>query len=75
MASDIQTIKEETDITEEEARRLPHLRTGDVFISEALRDGLYLQELEQLTPPAPYRKPFDELITDQKQKMKILQYY
>ncbi len=35
-ASDIQTIKEETDITEEEARRLPYLRTGDVFISEAL---------------------------------------
>ena len=30
-ASDIQTIKEETDLTMEETRRLPYLRTGDVL--------------------------------------------
>ncbi len=52
-ASDIQTIQEETDITVEEARRLPYLRTGDVFISEALMVEPYLLGLELPTPLAP----------------------
>lgn len=34
-ASDIQTIREETDITSEEAKRLPYLKTGDLFASIA----------------------------------------
>ena len=33
--SDIKTIKEETDISSDDARRLPYLTTGDAFISEA----------------------------------------
>ena len=34
-AGDIETIREETDIGSEEAKRLPYLATGDVFISES----------------------------------------
>ena len=34
-ASDIDTIREETDISTEEAKRLPYLQTGDVFISSS----------------------------------------
>ncbi len=52
-ASDIQTIQEETDITVEEARRLPYLRTGDVFISEALWVEPYLLGLGLLTLLVP----------------------
>lgn len=33
--SDISTIKEETDISSDDAKRLPYLSTGDAFISEA----------------------------------------
>lgn len=33
--SDIMTIKEETDISSDDAKRLPYLTTGDAFISEA----------------------------------------
>lgn len=33
--SDISTIKEETDISSDDAKRLPYLTTGDAFISEA----------------------------------------
>ena len=33
--SDIMTIKEETDISSDDAKRLPYLSTGDAFISEA----------------------------------------
>ena len=33
--TDIQTIREETDISAEEAKRLPYLRTGDLFASIA----------------------------------------
>lgn len=33
--SDIMTIKEETDISSDDAKRLPYLTTGDTFISEA----------------------------------------
>ena len=34
-ASDIDTIREETDLSSEETKRLPYLRTGDVFISSS----------------------------------------
>lgn len=34
-ATDIDTIREETDLSPEEARRLPYLKTGDVFVSES----------------------------------------
>ncbi len=61
-ASDIQTIKEETDITEEEARRLPYLRTGDVFISEALMGRTIFARIRAADTTSPHTEnPFDEL--------------
>ena len=61
-ASDIQTIKEETDITEEEARRLPYLRTGDVFISEALMGRTIFARIRAANTSSPHTEnPFDEL--------------
>ncbi|NLW23480.1 MAG: ATP-binding protein [Tissierellia bacterium] len=61
-ASDIQTIKEETDITEEEARRLPYLRTGDVFISEAALGRTIFARIRAANTTSPHTEnPFDEL--------------
>ena len=61
-ASDIQTIKEETDITEEEAKRLPYLRTGDVFISEALMGRTIFARIRAADTTSPHTEnPFDEL--------------
>ncbi len=61
-ASDIQTIKEETDIKEEEARRLPYLRTGDVFISEALMGRTIFSRIRAAHTDSPHTEnPFDEL--------------
>lgn len=61
-ASDIQTIKEETDITEEEARRLPYLRTGDVFISSALMGRTIFSRIRAADTDSPHTEnPFDEL--------------
>lgn len=61
-ASDIQTIKEETDITEEEARRLPYLRTGDVFISQASMGRTIFSRIRAADTTSPHTEnPFDEL--------------
>lgn len=61
-ASDIQTIKEETDITEEEARRLPYLRTGDVFISESAMGRTIFSRIRAANTTSPHTEnPFDEL--------------
>ncbi|NLV75386.1 MAG: ATP-binding protein [Tissierellia bacterium] len=61
-ASDIQTIQEETDITVEEARRLPYLRTGDVFISEALMGRTIFARIRAAHTTSPHTEnPFDEL--------------
>ncbi len=61
-ASDIQTIQEETDITVEEARRLPYLRTGDVFISEALMGRTIFARIRAAYTTSPHTEnPFDEL--------------
>ncbi|NLJ97850.1 MAG: ATP-binding protein [Tissierellia bacterium] len=61
-ASDIQTIKEETDITEEESRRLPYLRTGDVFISQASMGRTIFSRIRAAITTSPHTEnPFDEL--------------
>ena len=63
-ASDIQTIKEETDITVEESRRLPYLKTGDVFISEALMGRTIFSRIRKSDTDSPHKEnPFDELVT------------
>jgi len=60
--SDIATIKEETDITEEEARRLPYLKTGDVFVSESARGRTIFARIRAANTTSPHTEnPFDEL--------------
>lgn len=61
-ASDIQTIKEETDLTMEETKRLPYLRTGDVFISSASMGRTIYARIRAATSSSPHTEnPFDEL--------------
>lgn len=61
-ASDIQTIKEETDLTMEESRRLPYLRTGDVFISSAAMGRTIFARVRAANTTSPHTlNPFDEL--------------
>ncbi|NLX62167.1 MAG: ATP-binding protein, partial [Tissierellia bacterium] len=61
-SSDIATIKEETDITMEEARRLPYLRTGDVFISESALGRTIFARIRAAHTTSPHTEnPFDEL--------------
>lgn len=68
-ASDIRTIQEETDLTVEETRRLPYLRTGDVFISSAtLGRTVYGRVRAALTTSPHTLNPFDELKNKTKEK-------
>lgn len=68
-ASDIDTIREETDITSEEAKRLPYLRTGDVFISSALMGRTIFARIRAAYTMSPHTlNPFDELLEKSKQE-------
>ncbi len=61
-ASDIETIKEETDLTFEETKRLPYLKTGDVFISSAILGRTVYSRIRAAHTESPHREnPFDEL--------------
>lgn len=61
-ASDIATIKEETDLTQEEARRLPFLRSGDTFISTAIFGRTVPVRIRMAKTSTPHTEnPFDEL--------------
>lgn len=61
-ASDINTIQEETDLTSEECRRLPYLRTGDVFISSANMGRTIFARIRAALTTSPHTlNPFDEL--------------
>lgn len=61
-ASDIQTIKEETDLTMEESTRLPYLRTGDVFVSSAAMGRTIFARVRAAITTSPHTEnPFDEL--------------
>lgn len=61
-ASDIQTIQEETDLTGEECKRLPYLRTGDVFISSANMGRTIFARVRAALTTSPHTlNPFDEL--------------
>ena len=62
-ASDIDTIREETDLTPEEAKRLPYLRTGDVFISSAMLGRTTFARIRAAYSASPHTlNPFDELL-------------
>lgn len=61
-ASDIATIKEETDLTQEETRRLPFLRSGDAFISSAIFGRTVPVRIRMAKSVGPHAEnPFDEL--------------
>ncbi len=65
--TDIQTIREETDISSEEAKRLPYLKTGDFFASIASMGRTVFSRIrfaETLKPDM--ENPFDELRTNSK---------
>ena len=61
-ASDIQTIQGETDLTVEECKRLPYLKTGDVFISSATMGRTLFVRIRAALSTSPHSlNPFDEL--------------
>ncbi|MBS4535922.1 ATP-binding protein [Clostridium sp. D2Q-14] len=61
-SSDIQTIKEETDITQEEGKRLPYLKSGDAFISSAIMGRTFSIRIRAASTTSPHTiNPFDEL--------------
>lgn len=61
-SSDIDTIKEETDITGEEAKRLPYLRSGDTFISSAIFGRTIAVRIRMAKTTTKHTEnPFDEL--------------
>ena len=61
-ATDIDTIKQETDLTPDEAKRLPYLRSGDAFISSAIFGRTMSVRIRVAKTTSPHRKnPFEEL--------------
>ncbi|MGM0471052.1 MAG: ATP-binding protein [Bacillota bacterium] len=61
-ASDIEIIKQETDITAEEAKRLPYLRSGDAFMSSAIFGRTMPIRIRVAKTTSPHTEnPFDEL--------------
>lgn len=60
--TDIATIREETDLTEQEGRRLPYLRSGDVFVSSAIFGRTIATRIRVAKTNSPFsQNPFDEL--------------
>ncbi|MGB9791301.1 MAG: ATP-binding protein [Thermacetogeniaceae bacterium] len=64
-ASDIRVIEEETDITSEEARRLPYLSSGTAFVSSAVVGRTLAVRIRCARTRAPHTvNPFTELEED-----------
>ncbi|MDO5716664.1 MAG: ATP-binding protein [Tissierellia bacterium] len=67
--TDIKTIREETDISSEEAKRLPYLKSGNVFFSSAIMGRtLFLRMRQALSHQPKSENPFDELETRRVEK-------
>lgn len=61
-ASDIDTIKQETDLSAEEAKRLPYLSSGDTFVSSAIFGRTMAVRIRAAKTTSPHKQnPFDEL--------------
>lgn len=61
-ASDIDTIREETDISSDEAKRLPYLSSGDVFISSSQLGRTSFVRIRAASTKSKHKdNPFDEL--------------
>ncbi len=60
-ASDIETIKEETDISSQEAKRLPYLPSGDAFVSSAITGRTTSIRVRMSKTISPHQEnPFEE---------------
>ncbi len=60
--TDIATLREETDLTPEEGKRLPYLRSGDTFVSSALYGRTLFVRIRAAYTKSPHlTNPFDEL--------------
>src|SRR5690606_13595486 len=60
--TDIATLKEETDLTQEEGKRLPYLRSGDTFVSSAAYGRTLFIRIRAAYTRSPHLlNPFDEL--------------
>lgn len=67
-ASDIDTIKEETDLSVDETKRLPYLSSGDVFISSAKKGRTSFVRIRAANTVSPHTEnPFDELDDHEKE--------
>lgn len=61
-ASDIDTIREETDLSSDEAKRLPYLSSGDVFISSSQLGRTSFVRIRAASTKSKHKdNPFDEL--------------
>lgn len=61
-ATDIDTIREETDLSPEESKRLPYLKTGDVFLSESAVGRTVSVRIRAAHTNTPHKEnPFLEL--------------
>ncbi|MCS1352364.1 ATP-binding protein [Mechercharimyces sp. CAU 1602] len=60
--TDIATLREETDLTPEEGKRLPYLRSGDAFVSSAIFGRTLFIRIRAAFSDSPHQSnPFDEL--------------
>ncbi|SDW85617.1 hypothetical protein SAMN05444487_10717 [Marininema mesophilum] len=60
--TDIATLREETDLTQEEGKRLPYLRSGDTFVSSAVYGRTVFVRVRASYTHSPHvSNPFDEL--------------
>lgn len=60
--TDIATLREETDLTAEEGKRLPYLRSGDAFVSSAVYGRTVFVRIRAAYTRSPHvTNPFDEL--------------
>lgn len=69
--TDIATLREETDLTQEEGKRLPYLRSGDTFVSSAIFGRTVFIRIRAAYTDSPHQEnPFDELaqITSSREK-------
>lgn len=70
--TDIATLREETDLTQEEGKRLPYLRSGDTFVSSAIIGRTVFIRIRASFTHSPHVfNPFDELeqmVTQQDEK-------
>ena len=60
--TDIKTIRDETDISSEDAKRLPYLKSGNVFFSSAtIGRTLFVRVRQAISHQPKSENPFDEL--------------